>query len=64
MTEISTSNLTIPEASFRTLLGTNILFDDVGAIGEIFVNPDEMSGFLREYEKNLKIFLTTFLIIF
>lgn len=44
-------------AAFRTLVGSNMLFNGVGAIGEIFIVPEENSVFLNLYEKNINFFL-------
>lgn len=48
------------DASFRTLVGTNILFNGIGAIGEIFFNPSENCDFIKLYTENLNSLIREF----
>lgn len=48
--------LTKEEASFRTLIGTNMFFDGVGAIAELFIESKNNSNFISTYEENINLF--------
>lgn len=60
MTKGLAPKLSLENAAFRTLVGTNILFDGVGAISEIFIDPERNRAFLVLYEKNINFFLRKF----